>query len=175
MSRKYINEKWCVRCGKKTPTPYLQKNVSLLKTEGKEVVDVGCGNGRNTIFMREQGFNVTPLDMCNNFGEDMILGKDSFPLEDNSVDIILSNYVMMFLSPEERDQVIGEMKRVAKFGCMIMLELYAAKDSFAVNKEELIAMQQEIFDKLDCAKVRYSQGKFIAEMRPLVSSVRAVS
>ncbi|MBT6049331.1 class I SAM-dependent methyltransferase [candidate division WWE3 bacterium] len=166
MSRKYVNEKWCVRCGKKTPTPYLQKNIGLLKTEGKTVVDVGCGNGRNTIFMRDQGFNVTPLDMCNDFGADMILGKDKFPLEDNSVDIILSNYVMMFLDEDERDQVIAEMKRVAKFGCKIMLELYAAKDSFAVNKGELIAMQREIFDKLDCFKIRYSQGKFIATMNP---------
>jgi len=165
MSRKYINEKWCVRCGKKTPTPYLKKNLSLLKTEGKTVVDVGCGNGRNTIFMREQGFNVTPLDMCNNFGEDMILGKDKFPLEDNLVDIILSNYVMMFLSPEERDQVIGEMKRVAKPSCMIMLELYGAKDSYAVNDEQIADMQKDIFDKLDCFKVRYSKGKFVAEMK----------
>ena len=57
------------------------------------------------------------------------------------------------------------MKRVAKFGCKIMLELYAAKDSFAVNKGELIAMQREIFDKLDCFKIRYSQGRFVAEMK----------
>jgi ubiquinone/menaquinone biosynthesis C-methylase UbiE len=175
MSRKYIKEKWCVRCGKKTPTPYLQKNVGLLQTEGKTVVDVGCGNGRNTIFMRDQGFDVTPLDMCNDLGEDMILGKDAFPLGDKSVDIILSNYVMMFLDEDERDQVIAEMKRVAKPGCKIMLELYPAKDSFAVNKAEMIVMQREIFDKLDCAKVRYSQGRFIAEMRPLVAEVLARS
>jgi tellurite methyltransferase len=170
MSRKYINEKWCVRCGKKTPTPYLQKNIGLLKTEGKTVVDVGCGNGRNTIFMREQGFNVTPLDMCNNFGEDMILGKDKFPLEDNSVDIILSNYVMMFLSPEERDQVIKEMRRVAKEDCMIMLELYGAKDSYAVNDEQIADMQKDIFDKLGCSKVRYSKGKFVAKMETFVAA-----
>ena len=165
MSRKYVNDKWCVRCGKTTPTPYLQKNISLLQTEGKTVVDVGCGNGRNTIFMRDQGFRVVPLDMCNSLGEDMTLGKDKFPLEDNSVDIILSNYVMMFLDEDERDQVIEEMKRVAKFGCKIMLELYPAKDSFAVNKEEMIAMQKDIFDKLDCFKIRYSQGRFVAEMK----------
>jgi len=168
MSRKYINDKWCVRCGKKTATPYLQKNLELLgkKNSEKLVIDVGCGNGRNTLFMRNNGFRVIPLDMCNNLGEDMILGKDKFPVADNSVDIILSNYVMMFLDEDERDQVIEEMKRVAKFGCKIVLELYAAKDSFATTKDELIAMQRDIFDKLDCFKIRYSQGKFVAEMKP---------
>jgi len=39
----------------------------------------------------------------------------------------------------------------------------------------MIVMQREIFDKLDCAKVRYSQGRFIAEMRPLVAEVLARS
>ena len=164
MSRKYVNDKWCVRCGKKTATPYLRKNLALLG-EGRTVVDVGCGNGRNTAFMRDWGFEVVPLDMCNHFGEDMILGKDKFPVADDSVDIILCNYVMMFLSPEEREQVMSEMKRVAKTGCKIMLELYPAKDSFAVDKEQMITMQKDIFDKLDCSKIRYSQGKFIAEMK----------
>ena len=125
--------------------------------------------------MRDQGFNVIPLDMCNDFGENIILGRDPFPVADNSVDIILSNYVMMFLSTEERDQVIGEMQRVSKSGCMIVLELYPAKDSYIVNDEEMVAMQKDIFDRLDCAKVRYSKGKFVAEMRPLVASVRAAS
>jgi SAM-dependent methyltransferase len=166
MSRKYVNEKWCVRCGKTTPTPYLQKNIGLLgdKNSEKLVVDVGCGNGRNTIFMQDQGFRVVPLDMCNDLGENIILGKDPFPLADDSVDIILSNYVMMFLSAEERDQVIKEMKRVAKTGCKIILELYPAKDSFIVNEEEMVAMQKDIFDKLDCFQIRYSKGKFVAEM-----------
>ena len=164
MSRKYVNDKWCVRCGKTTATPYLRKNIGLLQTGGKIVVDVGCGNGRNTIFMREQGFNVVPLDMCNDLGEDIILGKDKFPVEQDSVDIVLCNYVMMFLDSEERDQVITEIRRVSKWGCMIVLELYPAKDSFMVNDEEMVKMQKDIFDKLDCLKVRYSKGKFIAKM-----------
>jgi len=70
----------------------------------------------------------------------------------------------MFLSPEEREQVMSEMRRVAKPDCIIMLELYPAKDSFAVDKEQMIAMQKDIFDKLNCFKIRYSQGKFIAKM-----------
>jgi len=165
-----MNNKWCVRCGRKTPTPYLRDNYKLLfnmnnqDSDGRaSVMDIGCGNGRNSEFMKKNGHYVYPFDMANDYGEKIALGKDKIPMIGKHIDIILCNYVMMFLSRTERKQVIKEIKRVAGGKCTIMVELYPAKDSNAKTKEEMIKLQKEIFDDLKWDKLRYSQGKFIAQ------------
>ena len=169
MSRKYLNDKYCVRCGRKTVCPYLRNNYDLLidlKTTGRfhfNVLDIGCGNGRNSEYMTERGHTVTSLDMVNDYGKKCVLGQNKMPVENNSIDIILCNYLMMFLNYKEREQVIGEIKRVASPICKIMLELYPAKDSYALTSEDMVKMQKEIFDNLGWKKLRYSKGRFIAQ------------
>ena len=166
MSRKYLNDKYCVRCGRKEACPYLRDNYKLL-VEGREdtalhVMDIGCGNGRNSEFMKKNHHNVMSLDMVNDYGIKTILGKDVLPVEKACVDIILCNYLMMFLNHRERSQLIKEIKRVAAPDCVIMLELYPAKDSFAKTEEDMVKMQEQIFKKLGWEKIRYRKGKFIA-------------
>ena len=165
MSRKYINDKYCVRCGKKCPTPYLFKNYNLISGDKflQRVVDIGCGNGRNSVFMTEKGHKVTSLDMVNDYGQKIMLGKDAIPLPDASVDIVLCNYILMFLNKDERFQVINEIKRISAPSCKIVVELYPAKDSEAKNDAEMKDLQEEIFKQLDWKKIRYSKGKFICE------------
>jgi SAM-dependent methyltransferase len=169
MSRKYLNDKYCIRCSRKTVCPYLRKNYDILidlKTTGKfhfNVLDIGCGNGRNSDYMIGRGHDVTPLDMINDYGKKCILGQERMPVQDGSIDIILCNYLMMFLNYVEREQVISEIKRVASSTCKIMVELYPAKDSYAQTQEDMIKIQKEIFDNLGWKKLRYSKGRFIAQ------------
>ena len=167
MSRKYLNDKYCVRCGRHNETPYLRKNVKLLDNDGRafplHVTDIGCGNGRNSEFMRKRNHYVYSYDMVDDYGDELTLGKDEIPLHDKSMDIVLCNYSLMFLNKKERKQVIREIKRIAADGCFTMVELYDAKDSFAKNKEEMLEMQKEIFDAFDWEKIRYSQGRFIVK------------
>jgi ubiquinone/menaquinone biosynthesis C-methylase UbiE len=113
--------------------------------------------------MMRLGHTVLALDMVDDYGNEFVLGKDPLPLGDGRADIILCNYVLMFLSPGERHQVIKEFKRIASSGTRIMVELYAAKDSYAVNDTELAEMQKKVFKKLGWNKLRYSKGRFIAE------------
>ena len=169
MSRQYLNEKYCVRCNRKTVGPYLQRHYDLLVDihNGKKmhfkVLDVSCGNGRNSEWMKSLGHDVVSLDMVNDYGRKCILGQDKIPLPAGSVDVVLCNYLLMFLDRVERNQVLDEIQRVAVPGCKIMVELYPAKDSFATSAEDMVVMQKEIFDKLSWKKLRYSKGKFIAE------------
>ena len=162
MSRKYLNDKYCVRCGRKTPCPYLKNNYDRYLSKGKIVLDIGCGNGRNSDFMKANGHKVISLDMVNDYGKKCILGCDNLPLKNKSVDTILCNYLMMFLNPVERTQLIREIDRVAKDNCVIILELYPAKDSWTKNEKEMIDLQEHILKHLGWNKIKYSKGRFIA-------------
>ena len=128
------------------------------------IVDIGCGNGRNSKFLKEMGYsNVVAFDMADDYGYKMVLGEERFPLLSESADVILANYVLMFLDKKERRNVISEINRIAKPGCNIMMELYPAKDSYAKSKDKMLELQYEIFEMLgDWRKILYSQGRFIA-------------
>ena len=126
------------------------------------VMDIGCGNGRNVKYLRKQGYtNTVAFDMVNDYGYKITLGQENFPLLDNSVSVILANYVFMFLNKTERTRVIRELKRVAKTKCTLMVELYPAKDSFTVNEEECEELKQELMDAFGWQKVLCSKGRFV--------------
>ena len=137
MTRKYLNDRWCVRCGRTGPTPYLKKVVKLLPKSGR-VLDIGCGNGRNSHYMKSLGYDVVSVDMANDFGERIILGHD--PLPDGPFDVILSNYVLMFLSKIERSQVNREVEKVAGVGCIMVVEMYPAKDAHEYDFEAMFGV-----------------------------------
>jgi SAM-dependent methyltransferase len=135
MSRKYLNDKWCVRCGRKEATPYLRKNTKLFPENGK-VLDIGCGNGRNSKYMAELGYDVDSVDMVNDFGIKCVLGED--PLPNKKYDIILANYVLMFLDENTRFKVMREMNSRAKENSMLMMEMYPAKDAHTYNFDSMV-------------------------------------
>jgi len=135
MSKQYLNNKWCVRCERKEPTPYLRKNIKLFPKNGI-VLDVGCGNGRNSIFMKKNNYDVVSVDMINDFGKKIILGKDKLPK--NNFDIILANFIFMFLNKKERKQVFKQIQLNSKIETIMVVELYNAKDAFECNIDDII-------------------------------------
>jgi SAM-dependent methyltransferase len=179
MSRKYMNDRWCVRCGRQGPTPFLKKHwrkladlPTLLGPESTRnlaeiysVLDIGCGNGRNTKFLRSVGFTDTvALDMAADFGFKITLGKDRFPVFSGSANVVLVNYVMMFLDKPARIQVMREIDRVLKTDGTVMFELYPAKDSHAKTEAECAALQADIIvymSELDFETVVVNKNKFI--------------
>lgn len=170
-----VNGRLVIRCPEQDPTPYLRSNwKSLTKIPNgnvdraaigyMKVLDIGCGNGRNSRFMQEQGFrHVTSLDMAGDYGQKVLLGVDPLPIVTDSMDIILCNYLLMFLNQRERNFLIDEIKRVARWKATIMVELYAAKESHAPTQEKLLKMQSQIFNRLGWRKIKYSQERFIAQ------------
>jgi hypothetical protein len=163
-----------VRLHNSQPTPYLRKHWKALlpKVPDKSkciAVDIGSGNGRNTLFLAEQGIGkIFPLDMnitqtgmlVNNIP--LLLGHDSFPVEPNSVHIYLANYVFMFLDKNERIQVISEIQRTATPNACIMVELHPAKQSLIATEAEISLLQHELQTQLGWSKVMTGKGRFIA-------------
>ncbi len=47
------------------PSPYLSENIDFVKSlvPGRKALDVACGEGRNSIFLAREGFDVTGIDI----------------------------------------------------------------------------------------------------------------
>ena len=92
-----------------------------------KVLDLGCGNGKNSLYIKEQGDNikVTGLEIS-----DTVIGHarrlipdgnfikqsigNTWPVEDSSFDIILDVTASNSLNEDERKVYLGEIKRVLK-------------------------------------------------------------
>lgn len=91
---------------------------------GGKALDVGCGSGRNTLYLNSQGFEVTAWDKnpaslarlnhiitAENLRGIETAEKDLNALRFNGAyDLVLSTVVMMFLQPETIPQLIADMQ-----------------------------------------------------------------
>lgn len=156
------------------PSPYLKKNLCKLihmpsgsvgawDKEDLHILDIGCGNGRNSEYLKSMGYtNVVSLDMAGDYGSRCVIDKNPLPLFAASVDVILANFIFMFLDKGERSRLVGELKRASGNNCVLMVELYPAKDSETPTETSMLELQRELFEAFGWRKVNYSKGKFIA-------------
>jgi len=154
VTRKYMNERWCVRCNKSDPTPYLKKYDQLLQ-RSERALDIGCGNGRNTKYMEKLGLKVDSIDMAGDFGKKCILGED--PLPKRKYGVIIANYVLMFLNTRERYKVMKDINERSKVGTIFMAEMYPAKDAHSYDTNKIVGY----FIKRGWTKVRKAKDRFI--------------
>lgn len=167
MTRQYLNDRWCIRCGRKDPTPYLRKHVDIIEhciPKGAIVADLGCGNRRNTIFMMNHGYQAIGIDMADGADRTCVIGKDPLPFKDSSVGVFLLNYLLMFLAPGERMVLYHEMKRCAAPKCLAVVELYPAKDSYAPDEKSMSRLDAEVgiaFADMGFKMCHAIKGKFI--------------
>lgn len=170
MSRKYLNERWCVRCGRMSPCPYLKNNIKLFNNDyikEKLVLDCGCGNGRNSTYLKSLGFDkIMSLDMAGDFGTKICLGKDNIPADSMSARLILCNYIFMFLNDKEGERLFRQLNGIADIGCYLMVELYPAKDSYLKTEKEALSYQKKLYNDFvyrGWKKIKYSKQRFILE------------
>ncbi len=119
------------------------------------VLDAGCGNGRNLLWMNEQfrvkgyGYDISDEGIAQanankaklQFGDKVEFTVRSLdeliPLPDESVDIVLDLMSSHFLKNDERRQFISEVARVLKpQGALCFKSFYAERDS---HTKELLA------------------------------------
>lgn len=108
---------------------FLKKN--KLKIENKRVLDLGSGIGRNSFYFAQLGASVTGFEISNtaikiaknNSAKNNLFidyKKQSigeiFPVEDNSIDIVLDITSSNSLSESEREIYLLETKRVMREG-----------------------------------------------------------
>lgn len=129
-----------IRCHKVRATPYLRYHLPDLPVRYDTLVlDLGCGNLRNTCFAKRLGFKrVKSIDAAGDFGIKAVLGTDPIPAEDDSAGLILCNYLLCFLNERERSHLIKEIKRVSFPGAHIILEMYPAKQGKPYDLDKIV-------------------------------------
>lgn len=147
-----------IRCNSKNPTPYLIKHIDLFtECAGGNVIDLGCGNGRNSKYLRKKGMHVMSLDAKPDYGIYWLAGE--IPTEDHSADYILCNYLLMFLEDHTRNTLYDEIDRISHIGTRCMIELENVKSSVidihALNVEVLINMTKRSWYLLHSKKYHY--------------------
>lgn len=92
------------------------------KQEGK-ILDLGCGNGRNSIFLSEKGFEVTSIDISKENIETIksvsknikaiVADISTYKIEED-YDVIISTAVLHFLNQSVSKSIINQMKEHTK-------------------------------------------------------------
>lgn len=131
-----------VRCGNLSPTPYLKKHFSKLSIPKEGLIlDLGCGNLRNTNYIKSLGYhNVIPFDRAGDFGLQINLGSERLPVLDKSVSAVLCNYLMCFFSDEERRHLSREISNKAETGGILVFEMYRAKTGVSYDMDTIRSM-----------------------------------
>jgi len=156
MSRQYLNDRWCARCDHKKATPYLRQYARLFPETPGKVLDIGCGNGRNSRFMMDLGYDVDGIDMApKDFGVKVVLGEDDLPKK--KYDIILANFILMFLNKKELRKVNSEILKCSKKGTTMMIEMYPAKDAYEYDLDSIVSY----YTSKGWIKIRKSKDKCV--------------
>lgn len=126
----------------------------LKLVNGKNVLDLGIGQGQNSIPLTNLGFNVTGVDYSNNCinicksncPELNLIHSDirNFEIEENTFDLILSRCVLHFLHKEDSYEIMNSMKINLKNNGLIYINVFSIEDP--MFKKHLSSDNFELLD-----------------------------
>lgn len=129
--------------------------------EGKNVLDLGIGEGQNSINLSELGYNVTgvdyskkALDVCKNKCSNIKLVHSdirSFNIEQNKYDLIISRFVLHFLHKHDVYDIINDIKNNLKLGGLVYLSVFSTDDSsliFKIGNSDYDILENNVFHKV---------------------------
>ena len=102
---------------------WLVKYNNILSKCRTSILDLGCGEGNDTLYLIEKGYKVISLDyskeslniVSNNIKESKVILADissKLPFDDNSFDIIVADLSLHYFNLETTKQIMLEIKRI---------------------------------------------------------------
>lgn len=116
---------------------YIADSVGI---EGKKIIELGCGNGRDAVYFANQDALVTAVDQCENIIEMlqnkfMKIGDLHFVCDDfthlgtsDSFDIVYSRFTLHSISSEQEDLVLNWAKQHLNSGGHFCIEVRGQKN-----------------------------------------------
>lgn len=125
--------------------PYpLVNDLLLFKNKGT-VLDLGCGDGRNALFLARNGFSVTAVDFANSglskiencaLKENLSIKIQSYDIRKNlyleeDFDIVLMTFVSQYLTLSEFSSLVRRAQERTRFGGMHILGIINKASQYA--------------------------------------------
>jgi len=130
--------------GKKASTMCARALEFFPPRSGATVIDLGCGEGRNTVFFAEHGFTSIGLDIsptglgkAHQLAEERHVGIETFPADiktvhlDRSYDIVFSTGTLHYLPPEIRTERFEHFKAMTSPNGIHVVAVFVAKPFIA--------------------------------------------
>ena len=159
----------------------------LDKFKNTKFLDLGCGNGADTLYLVERGYKVISVDYSkeavNNInsnikgGEGKILDmNEKFFFDDNSFNIIIADICLHFFNEEKTKHIMREIKRILNKGGILLARVssindknYGAGSGFEIENQyyDHGSYAQRFFDEADLNKFFGIIGKFTFVEKPM--------
>ena len=147
-------------------------------------LDLGAGEGRNSIFLAEQGFKVEAVDLsrenlakCKKYAK-----RYKLPIKTRIADIkklnflknkyalIISITALDFLKLSEAKQIISKVKNSLKEGGIFYLAVFSTKDpSYKISKQggfKIIEKNTFYFPRIKSARHYYQKKELLDILKP---------
>jgi tellurite methyltransferase len=129
----------------KPPWPLLVKAVSLLSSK-EYALDLGCGAGRDTRFLLDQGFAVTAVDsdphviaLLADFPQDHLHAVSSSfeAFEFETYDLVNSQFALPFMTKEHFHLVFDRIKRALNPGGIFVGQFFGVNDEWNIPENRM--------------------------------------
>ena len=130
---KYSDAEWINK-----PTIFATQITSFFPKTGR-ILDIGCGQGQDSRFFAELGYDVTGVDFSNtgiefakkkskgnkykNLTFDKVDISQKLPFPDSSFDVAYSHLAIHYFDDNKTKEIIGEISRILKkggvFACLV--------------------------------------------------------
>ncbi len=149
------------------------------RTQGRSLLNIGCGNGSLEFAAQAQGWNVISVDpdqaAINRLALKGINAKvgriESLPIDEGALDVVICSEVLEHLSPQVMRQGLAEIRRVLKIGGFLIgttpyRELLTNQEVFCPHCHEIfhrwghqqsldeVSMQHYLAEVLNVVEVR---------------------
>lgn len=140
MDYNYWNEYYKKNIAPSEPSKFAKDILKYLES-GKKLIELGCGNGRDAIFLSNNKIDVVAVDQCessiNNLKSSVLKNNIKFVaddfietklLEKESFDYVYSRFTLHSISEKQEDKLIKRVHEALKKDGLLLIEVRSVKD-----------------------------------------------
>ncbi len=130
------------------PRPMLVAVIKRILIDNPKALDLGCGAGNETRFLKQKGFTVVSVDAnpgVRDFVPDAIISKFEdyeFPMQE--FDLVVAMYSLPFCAPDKIDGVMMRSITSMKHGATFIGQFFGLEDSWSGDKNMNFKTRAEI-------------------------------